>query len=90
MTRPLVQGRGIVGKPRRGWGLVQMCWYCGSGTWTGKLVAQPDGTQLHANCVEPAARDYPNRSACDGEQVDGKVAWLDRRDREDDAGAWRA
>ena len=88
MPSPLVRGRGIIGKPRRGKGLVRMCWYCGSGTWTGKLVAQPDGTQLHANCEDPAARDYPTRPVCGGEQVDDKVAWQDQRDREDEAKAF--
>ena len=84
----MIRPRGIIGKPRRGRGLVRMCWYCGS--HTGELNVQPDGTHLHDFCEEPAARDYPNRPACDGEQVDAKVAWRDQRGDEDDVGAFWA
>ena len=83
----LVRSRGIVGKPRRG-RTFPMCWYCGSRT--GKVVRQPDGGMLHEHCEGPAAKDYPNRVTCEGEQVDAKVGWLDQRGAEDDAGAWRA
>ena len=93
----IVRGRGVICKPcwagpipRMNRGLVQMCWYCGSGQWAGELIIQPDGTLLHEGCQEPAARDYPDRQVCDSEQTDNKVAWLDVRGAEDDAKAWRA
>ena len=85
----MIRGRGIVGKPGRGQ-LIPLCCYCGTGTWNGGLMRQPDGNLLHEHCQEPAARNYPNSLAGDGEQVDAKVRWLDVRGAEDDAGAFWA
>ena len=87
--------RGIVGavRPRsassRG-GVIPICWYCGTGTWNGELITQPDGNLLHEGCQQKAERDYPDRVVCDAELADAKVRWQDQRDWEDDAGAWRA
>ena len=69
---------------------MRMCWYCGSGTWAGALVTQPDGNLLHEHCQAKAKRDYPGRPVCEGEQTDAKLAWLDQQDCEKDAGAFWA
>ena len=75
------------GQSMRG-SIIPMCWYCGS--HTGEMNVQPDGTHLHDFCKEPAARDYPNRLDCDGEQVDAKVDWQDVRGADGDAGLFWA
>jgi len=81
----MVESRGTIGKARQGPVMprfgspIPMCWYCGSGTWNGNLVTQPDGTLLHEGCQRPAERDYPGRVIYDGEQADAKVRWQDQR-----------
>ena len=86
----MIRTRGIIDKPRRGRGLVRMCWYCGTGTWNGDLVTQADGSLLHEGCQHQAEGEYPDRAIYDGEQVDAKVAWRDQRGDEDDVGAFWA
>ena len=64
---------------------VKTCWYCGSGSWTGDLVEQPDGKLLHQDCIRLARLVYPHRPICDPERTDAKVAWRDEWMREREA-----